>query len=294
MSLSQQVSISIASKDRHEVLEETLRKIHAFGLGDYPVIVCDDGSEPAMQPEALGLFADATLLRNEQATGQALARNRIAEVCKTPYLLQLDDDSYPVAGSLEKLVETVEAEDNWLAVAIPFEEPARGRCFPEKANTSGVIVLSAFVGCSVLLHVERFKRLGGYAEWIGRCVEEEELCVRSFLQGMRVIQLDSLKIRHEVTAVARSNKAICYRSFRNWTATWLLCAPPLLLPLCLLRMFALSLLDLMKNRRLESVTGLLAGIRLFVGLSSYGTRLSLVEYRRYRGLPHALSLFNQH
>ena len=291
MNIPEYLTISIASKDRPEVVEATLRKIHAFGLGDCPLILCDDGSSPPLNLPALALFPKGKLLRNEVAEGQALARNRIAKQCATPYLLQLDDDSYPVAGSLEKLIEAVEREDNWLAVAIPFEEPARGRGFPDKVDPGSAIELSAFVGCSVLLHVERFNRLGGYAKWVGRMVEEDELCVRSFLQGMRVIQLNDLKIRHEVTSVARSNKAICYLSFRNWTVTWLRYTPLILILWSIVRLGGLALLDLLRNRRVEAVTGLLVGLYVFARIPSYDKRMSLKSYCRFRAMPHALSFF---
>jgi hypothetical protein len=51
--LHEKLTISIATKDRPEVVESTLQKIHSFGLGECPLIICDDGSEPALNPPSL-------------------------------------------------------------------------------------------------------------------------------------------------------------------------------------------------------------------------------------------------
>lgn len=135
--ISQLVSISIATKDRGEVLDQTLRAIDRHGLANCPLIVCDDGSSPPLAPKALELFSDTTLLRHEISTGQAIARNEIAAVCKTPFLLQLDDDSYPVEGSVERLLEQVDARDDWLAVAVSLEEPTTLCAGDRECGTTG-------------------------------------------------------------------------------------------------------------------------------------------------------------
>jgi GT2 family glycosyltransferase len=294
MSLSEQLTISIASKDRPEVVEATLRKIHAFGLGDCPLILCDDGSSPPLDPLALALFPHGRLIRNEAAQGQALARNRIAQECHTPFLLQLDDDSYPVAGSVATLLKIATREKDWLALAILFEEPARKRSFPEGIPMTELLQLRSFVGCAVLLHVENFLKIGGYATWIERTVEEEELCIRAHYAGLRIMTADGLRIRHDVTDVARDQTAIAYRSIRNWTMVWLIYAPLASLPVRLGRLFVASVQLSLKQRSMMPISGYAAAFRRFFGSRISRCPLNSHVYRSFLSSPHALDLYPNH
>lgn len=293
MNISELVTISIASKDRPEVVETTLRSIHAFGLGNCPLILCDDGSSPPLNPETLSLFTNVRLIRNEIAQGQALARNRIAQECRTPFLLQLDDDSYPVAGSVETLLEFATSENDWLAIAVPFEEPSRGRGFPLGLSLTEPIRLRAFVGCSVLFHVKNFTKLGGYSSWIERTVEEEELCIRAHSAGLKIITLDGLRIRHEVTDVARNESAIAYRSIRNWTVVWLIYAPFVKLPWRLVRLFAASIRLSLKQRSRKPILGFWAALRVFFQNRMLRRPLDYHAYQSFAYLPHALDLYQR-
>lgn len=291
MNIPDHLTISIASKDRAEVVEATLRQIHAFGLADCPLILCDDGSAPPLNPPALSRFPRGRLIRNEMAQGQAMARNRIAEECGTPYLLQLDDDSYPVAGTVESLLAFAEAERDWLAIAIPFEEPARGRSFGGRIPATGGLRVKAFVGCAVLLHVEAFRMCGGFAEWIGRTVEEEELCMRAQACGLRILAVDKVRVRHEVSVLNRNGSSIAYRAYRNWTLAWLLHAPALWVPHRLLRLTLGAFWHAVRHRELSALRGHIQAYAAFIPLRARRFPLSLAAYSEFQGLPHALELF---
>ena len=292
MPLSTQLSIGIASKNRPAVLEATLRKIHAFGLGDCPLILFDDGSTPPLNPPAIGLFKNARVLRSEPSVGQALGRNQICEQAATPFLLQLDDDSYPVEGDVDKLIDFATTTPDWLAIAIPFEEPARGRKWPAGIPKDKAIPIRSFVGCSVLLNIKQFRSIGGYATWIGRTAEEEELSLRSWKAGMPTLSIDLLRIRHEVTDMGRDVNGIAYRSFRNWLLLWLCHAPLRTIPNRLLRLLGASLGHFLSRGEISSIRGFFAGIKMAPNIvRQYRDPLSTQQYIRYRSLPHALDLF---
>jgi GT2 family glycosyltransferase len=285
------VTISIATKDRPEVVDSTLRKLHAFGLGQCPLILLDDGSIPRIRPPAINLFPQSRLLRNEIAQGQALGRNLIARECSTPFLLQLDDDSYPVEGDLEELLNAAMQAKNWLAIALPFEEPARNRRFPTELSSHDAIKVRAFVGCSALIQVKHFNSLGGYANWIGRTGEEDELCIRAFSKGYSVVTFDGLRIRHEVTTVDRQPEGILYRSFCNCTLLWALNAPLVVLPYHMLRLVLAAVRSIWRDRSFGSLKGLAAGWRQIPKLKKRRAPLTLSAYREFIALPHVLSFF---
>ena len=293
MSLSEQLTISIASKDRPEVVEATLRKLHEFGLGGCPLILCDDGSTPALDPPALRLFPRGRLLRNEAAQGQASARNRIAFECGTPYILQLDDDSYPVAGDVAALLQFAEQAVDWLAIAIPFEEPARGRGFPMGIPSDHAIPVKSFVGCSALFHSGRLRQLGGYAGWIGGMVEEEELAIRALAAGYRVLSVDVLRIRHEVSNTGRNLGRITERSYRNWLLMWLAHAPWQVLPWRVARLVIGAARLATSQRDGAALRGLWTGVKLFSSGGVARRPVTSTCYRWFRRLPHALEFFGK-
>lgn len=285
------LTVSIATKDRPAVLDATLRHLHDFGLGGCPLIICDDGSSPALSPPSLALFPKGRLIHNPEPQGQALARNRIARECATPYLLQLDDDSYPVEGSLEALLEIARDTPDWLAIAIPFEEPARHRSFPVGIDKTKPLRLRAFVGCAALIHVENFLRIGGYATWIERTVEEEELCIRALGWGLGVFTVDALRVRHDVTDVSRNVNSIAYRSIRNWTIVWLVYSPLSRLPVRISRLSLAALQNAWMQRSMSPIRGYVAAYRRFLGCPIARTPMTGDNYQLFLSSPHALGLY---
>jgi glycosyltransferase involved in cell wall biosynthesis len=279
------LTISIATKDRPEVLEATLQRLHSFGLGNCEVLVCDDGSMPPLAPPALGLFPHGRLFRHPVATGQAIARNRIVEAATRPYVLQLDDDSYPVSGSMESLLAAVRERDDWLAMALPLEEPARGRraLMPMRP----AMPLRGFVGCAALLNRRAFLATGGYADWIGRMVEEDELSIRGYKQGLEVRGMGNVCIRHDATTAQRNLATIEYLCFRNWTATWLRHAPFPQVVARVLRLAGAAVWLLVRSWQSSAMRGFASGIVDRRSLTGRDPMTRSV-YHAYIKLPHAL------
>jgi len=289
--LTDRLTISIATKDRHDVLDRTLRHLHQFGLENCPLILLDDGSGHPINPPSLSLFPRGELYRNEVSKGQAQSRNIIVKKCKTPFILQLDDDSYPVAGSVGSLLDFAERETDWVAIAIPFAEPARSRVFPENIPNNTSLQLKAFVGCSVLLRKDRFNSLGGYANWVGGWGEEEEFCIRAFLANMKVLTVDLLRIQHDVTNVGRDVASIVFRSYRNSWLAWWVHAPILVLTPYFCHLTFLSIITTIRNRDGAAVSGVCAGVRKMWSLRDVVSRITFEQYRLFRRLPHALDFF---
>lgn len=281
------VTVGIASKDRPEVLDQTLRKVHTFGLGDCPLILFDDGSSPPLAPPAISLFKSARIIRVAQSAGQASGRNRIGEAVTTPFLLQLDDDSYPVEGDMQALLKVASETANWLAIAIPFEEPSRDR-WPVGIPADHLIPVRSFVGCSVLLDVEGFRKLGGYAAWIGRYCEEDEIAMRGLRGGLSTLITGLVRIRHDTSAVGRSLSGIAYRCFRNWFLVWSLHAPASVVPIKMFRLLGASLAHSLRHLDPAALKGISDAVRLLPSLRRYREPLTLAQYRRLRRMPHAL------
>jgi GT2 family glycosyltransferase len=279
------LTISIATRDRPEVLEATLRRLCDFGLGNCEIVVCDDGSTAPLNPLALGLFPHGRLLRHPIATGQAIARNHIVEDAGRPYVLQLDDDSYPVSGSMESLVAAARERDDWLAMALPLEEPARGRRAQMPRHPA--MPLRGFVGCAALLNRRAFLAIGGYAGWVGRMVEEDELSIRGYKKGLEIRGVGDVCIRHDVTTLQRNLAAIEYLCFRNWTTTWLQHAPFPEVVLRVVRLAGAAVSTMIRFCRSSAIRGFANGIFDRRALTERDP-MTRDAYQKFVRLPHAL------
>lgn len=285
------LAISIATKDRSDVLEQTLQRIEEFGLGECELIVCDDGSSPALQVPSLARFPRGRLLRNDAPMGQAIARNQIASAASRPFVLQLDDDSYPVAGSVDKLLAIARERTDWLAMALPLEEPVRGRRaqLPKEPLTA----LRSFVGCAALINRAVFLQLGGHADWIGGMVEEDELCLRGFASGYQVYANGALQIRHDVTPTARNVGAIEYRSFRNWTTTWLRHAPMPDVIVRAMRLCGAAIWTFLSTGRTNAIKGVADAMSHWRLAVAARTPIPRECYITYLSMPHALQVLSR-
>jgi len=280
------LSISIATRNRPDAVEATLLRLLECGLCDAEVIICDDGSDPPLVCPTLARFPRGQLLRNDAPIGQALARNRIAGESTGDLILQLDDDSYPVSGDVDALLTKARSTKDLLGFAIPFDEPRRNRYFAGMLPPG--TALRGFVGCSVLLAKKPFLEIGGYANWIGRTVEEDELCVRAHGGGFKVFLSDALRIHHDVSPVTRDPRGIARRSYRNWTLTWLRHAPLGWLPVRLARLFIAALLSAVRDSDPAALLGFASAIKEAPGVLARRAPLSYRDYRAFVRLPHAL------
>lgn len=286
------VTVGIASKDRPEVLDQTLRKVHAFGLAACPLLLFDDGSSPHLNPPAVALFKRARIIRVARSVGHPCGRNVIADEASTPFLLQLDDDSYPVEGDMQALLGFASQTARWLAIAMPFDEPTRER-WSVGVPADRAVPVRSFVGCSVLLNVESFRRLGGHAAWIGKSVEEDELSMRAWAAGLPTITINLVRVRHDFTSVGRSPRGIAYRSFRNWLLIWWLHAPASVVPIKIFRLLGAALAYSLRHLDSAALRGIVDGVRLLPSVRRYREPLTVVQYRRLKRMPHALDFLHE-
>lgn len=89
------VTVAIATKDRANLLLESLRSVLYQTFQDFEIVVVDDGSEDVAAVENSILQADdprIKLTRHEASKGVAAARNRATDICTTLVTAIHDDD----------------------------------------------------------------------------------------------------------------------------------------------------------------------------------------------------------
>lgn len=292
--LSSLVQIGIATKNRWADLKLTLEKLRDFGLGEMRVIIFDDHSDTPAPFDVSALCAGAEIKRFDGSRGYIIRRNEIAEAMDAKYYLSLDDDSFPVGGSLEAAVAYAESLSDNFCLGFPICGPHNGTS-PEGKLLNGKSVEDApadlphqvrsFVGCAHLLDRQRFLALGGYKGELIHQGEENEIAVRAFQKGLLCRRFYGFEIAHMATNVGRSFYRMDFYGARNtllWNDWYL---PPEQKLVRQGRAIANRAYSFALTRRVGHMRGSLAGLQDIRRYKRYRRPLSPSQYREWQKLP---------
>ncbi len=278
------VEIGITTRNRWDDLKDTLQKIRDFGLSDLRVLVFDDGSEQKCPYDIFSFCKRLTFKRFSESRGLIVRRNQLARAMTSKYYLSLDDDSYPVSGSLEKAVELAESLEDLLGLSFPIYNPVTKKHQVRSLKEEPYRVRS-FIGCGHLLHRERFLQIGGYREELVHFGEEVDLTVRGFQQGLYCYHYPNLQIHHTASNAGRNWERMDFYGARNavlWN-DWFM--PSGLRSVKQVRTAVSRVIQVVKNRRLGQAKGELAGLKQ-VGSYKHNRRpMSRNLYREWIRLP---------
>lgn len=201
-----QVSFVLATHNRRTVVVKTLERLAGCGLdrSDYEIIVVDNASDDET-PEVAASQSDVliTLRRNAGSCAKAYGVERAAG----PYIVFLDDDSYPRPGSIARMIRRFE-EDPLLGAAGFAVHLPDGR-------QEGSALPGVFVGCGVGFRSEALKAAGGLDRSFFMQAEEYDLSFRLVGAGWRVGVFHDLHVDHLKTDRARKSARTIYYDVRN-------------------------------------------------------------------------------
>ena len=146
--------------------------------------------------------AGAELQRFTESAGYIVRRNQLARAMTTKYYLSLDDDSFPLAGSLVAAVAFAESRDDLFCLSFPICNSwiSEAQVMP---LTTPPHPVRAFVGCAHMLHRQRFIEAGGYREELVHQSEEVEIAARLFMSGLKCYRFPGLRIYHTEASAGR-------------------------------------------------------------------------------------------
>ena len=198
------VTVGIVTRNRFDSLVRCVRSASLISEFVKEVIVVDDHSdEPVESPlrEALGgdLARPLTVVRQEQNYGPIVARNMLARLASTDYLLSLDDDALILdARAIEKALGVIARDAKVGAVAFA-QADGSGEPWPALMQPSPAdyaCYVTAYIGFATLLRRQAFLALGGYRDHFYFYGEEKEYCLRLLESGSHVIYLPDAKVGH--------------------------------------------------------------------------------------------------
>lgn len=284
--LADLVSIGITTKNRWQDLEITLAKVQEVGLEELSIIIFDDASDQSCTFDISSLSSQIQINRFTESKGYIVRRNQIAQSMQTKYYLSLDDDSYPVSGSLEAAVEFAESLDDLLCLSFPIYNPVLAEYQNQSFNKEPYPV-RCFVGCGHLLHRERFLQLGGYCEELIHQGEEMEIAARAFQKNSYCYHFPNFLIHHTASNTGRNWHRMDFYGARNnvlWN-DWFI--PQQLKLIKQLRTLVSRLSLGIKVRRLGQFQGEYAGFNDIKRFKSHRQNMSMQSYKKWQSLPYS-------
>lgn len=229
------VSAVIATRNRRDALEIVLDRLAELPVDE--VLVADNGSEDGTAELVRSRGGNVRLLELDANVGIA-ARNRAAAHASGDLLLMLDDDAYPLPGSVETLVQRFERDprlgvagglvrdvdgegrvlrsielgtfDWWLRAGRKGEAPPEGFpafFFPEGAS---------------MLRRSAFLEVGGFFEPYFHFSAEVDLATRLVAAGWDVRYVPQARFDHLKAPSGRvSEQALYFRIRNNLWYLWL-------------------------------------------------------------------------
>lgn len=281
------VSIGIATKNRWQDLEVTLKQLQEFGLNQVPIIIYDDASDQPCPFPWEKFPLNIQLQRFEKSEGYIVRRNQLAKTIPTKYYLSLDDDSFPVAGSIAEALNYAQShEDDLFCLAFPIYNPVLGE-YQSRSLKSEPYQVRSFIGCGHLLHRSRFLELGGYREELTHQGEEMEIAARAIQKGYYCYHFPNLKIHHTASNQGRNWHRMDYYGARNnilWN-DWFM--PPQQRSVKQMRTIISRLALAAKLRRWGQIEGMIAAFQSIPEYDRYRHSMSKDIYRSWQTLPHS-------
>jgi len=282
--LSEVVSIGITTKNRWRDLQVTLNKIVDAGLTSLPIFIIDDNSDQSCPFDLAKYSLKIELQRFGESQGLIVRRNQLAYMIRTKYYLSLDDDSFPMSGSLQAAIDFAETREDLFCLSFPIYNPILG-IHQNKSLQVVPYQVRFFVGCGHLIKLEHFYLLGGYCEELVHQGEEQELAARAFQTGLHCYHFPGYTIHHLVSAAGRNWHRMDYYGSRNmvlWN-DWFVPRQQKLVKQS--RTLISRFFHTVRVRRLGLLKGEIAGLRDIAHFKSNRNEMSPQLYKQWCSLP---------
>ena len=210
------VAVVVATRNRAELLLRLLDSLAVQRAAPpFEVVVVDDGSTDGtperVEKAAAALPMPVRVLRQEQSTGPAGARNRGWQATDAPLIAFTDDDCVPVQGWLAALAAAVETGGAALAAGVttyPAEQADLRATWSYRMEDDGAS--GHYSTCNVLYRRDALEAVDGFDDagfrhrtrrrCVSRCVngEDTDLAWRAIGAGFGATIAPDAVVHHEV------------------------------------------------------------------------------------------------
>lgn len=279
------LSIAIASKNRWQALRETLTEL-AKRYPDLPIKMIDDGSDEPMPFEPSSLNANVEMRTETESRGYIVRRNELAQWATTPYVMSLDDDSFPVEGDLLAITRWMDQAPDVMCTSLPIFNPVVG-AYQNAPRGESPSDCRAFIGCAHIMRRDAFLGLGGYNASLTHQGEEMDLAARGLRQGWRCAHYPSALVHHMESNEGRNWTRMDFHGARNavWWNDWYV--PEQQQAYRRTRRVLASMQHAVRNGRVGQLSGHWSAARTRSTMRSFQARLSPEQFQHWLSMPFA-------
>jgi N-acetylglucosaminyl-diphospho-decaprenol L-rhamnosyltransferase len=196
------VAVVIATRDRADLLSETLARLAA--LPERPrVVIVDNGSSDRTAEVVRAAGVELVALGENRG---AAARNLGVRLAPTPVVAFADDDSWYTPGSLSLAADLFDMHPHLGLIAarvlVGLSEELDPTCaamaaspLPAAPGLPGLAVLG-FLACGAVVRRSAFLAVGGFSDRFGVGGEEELLALDLAAAGWELVYVDRVTAHH--------------------------------------------------------------------------------------------------
>jgi GT2 family glycosyltransferase len=190
------VSFLIATRNRGSVLVDSLQRVAACGLApaQFEIIVVDNASTDGTPDLVSQQLPTVHLIRLENNRGP-VAKNHALAAAKGEFAVFLDDDAYPLPGSVPQMIRHFRDDPRLAAAVFDVTLP--------DGNKECSAYPDVFIGAGTGFRRELITRLGGLPQEFFMQAEEYDLSFRILAAGYRIKRFSDLPLVHLKTPGAR-------------------------------------------------------------------------------------------
>ncbi len=215
MSDSADCSIMIATHNRCSELEKTMQELQRLTPAPAEILVCLDACTDGSEAMLKAKFPDVITIKNRQPLGSIGSRNRLLRAANSPFVLSLDDDSYPVESDFLSFALKEFMQYPRLAILV---FPQRSEEFPDslvEKDFGASQFQGSYSSSGAMLRRHTYLQQQGYPSFFFHAYEEPDYALQCFAAGWQVKFCPLRTIRHRYTSIGRNEIRIHHRHARN-------------------------------------------------------------------------------
>lgn len=189
------VSVIIPTWRRLDPLRKTLRKLDGCNPAPAEILVHVDAGDDQTVPWLHEHAPQVQVLKSDERMGPGGGRNRLMSASTQPYVVSLDDDSYPLDADYFARVAT-SFEEHPEAGILVASMTNRGETAPESRHETTQV--ASFVGAGCAYRRDAWKDTAGYVPLpLAYGMEEVDLSLQLIEEGWSILRDQRLRVFHD-------------------------------------------------------------------------------------------------
>ena len=201
------------------LLRRSVDSLLAQTVGDFELLICDDGSSPEAVEYLNGAAAAderIRLIRRGDLFSLPVKLNACLQAARGDYIARMDDDDYSYPARFERQLAFLDAHPEIAFVGCSVELWREGtvgeRLLPEYPTVRDFYFVQPFIHPSLLFRRTALETVNGYSE-DKHCIlcEDYDMLLRLYAAGLTGANLPEKLLAYTVPLTARGNRKMRHR-----------------------------------------------------------------------------------